>query len=437
MKKSADLRSVIQLMRKELQGLGLRFSFCGITIFDEAASMSRTFGAAATSSRMSTGTETGVGGSETALPPHLELPLSGFDDLEQVVSAWKQGEISYANIESANESYLSRLGDSTVDPKSQLHLRLRCVLHVPFTHGTLVLGGTEPNQFTEDDVRTLKEFAEAMSVGYQRFLDFQELDRRNRELQETQLQLVQSEKMASLGELVAGVAHELNTPLGAIKSNTHSTANAVTAIRRSLDSISDTDDEYRRTRLSDVLGQLETLNRVNQGASQRMVKIVDSLRSFARLDEAEWKLADLHRGIDDTLTLIQHKLENRIQVTREYANLPEITCYPKQLNQVFMILLSNAVEAITGEGVIKIQTDLEDDNAIVRVTDTGRGIPQEQIGRVFDPGFTTKGVGVGTGLGLSICYQIMQKHRGQIEVASRVGEGSTVTVSLPTHQSPP
>ena len=432
MEKSADLGSVIQLMQKELQGLAFRFSFCGITIFDEEASLSRTYGA--TSGDSLPGTED-RDRSEPVLLPHLELPLSGHADLEQVVSAWRKGDISYLNVESVEESYLYELGSSTLAGKSQIKLPIRCVLHVPFAHGALVLGGTNPDQFAADDIRTLTEFAEAISVGYQRFLDFQELDRRNRELQETQLQLVQSEKMASLGELVAGIVHEFNTPLGVIKSSTQSATNAVEAIRGSLDSLGSSEENQKR-RLGNILGQLETLTKVNGEASQRMIQIVDSLRSFARLDEAEWKLADPHRGLEDTLTLIQHKLGNRIQVTREYGNLPAIPCYPRQLNQVFMTLLSNAVEAIEGDGEITIRTYLEDDQANIQLTDTGRGIPQEILGRIFDPGFTTRGVGVGTGLGLSICYQIMQMHQGRIEVTSRVGQGSTFTVTLPKHQNP-
>jgi signal transduction histidine kinase len=297
------------------------------------------------------------------------------------------------------------------------------------------VGGTEPNQFKEDDIRTLKEFAEAISVGYKRFLDFQELERRNRELQETQLQLVQSEKMASLGELVAGVAHELNTPMGAIKSNTQIAGNALTLVQNSLDSYCDS-DANKKKHLLKVVRQLETMNQVNQGATQRMIKIVDSLCSFARLDEAEWKSTDVHLGIDDTLTLIQHKLSGRVRVIKEYGNLPMITCYPRQLNQVFMILLANAVEAIEGEGEIRIRTYTEDRNAIIKITDTGKGFPPELRWRVFDPGFTTKGVGVGTGLGLSICYQIVTKHRGSIEVDSQLGSGSTFTVTVPVHQDP-
>ena len=253
MEKSADLGSVIQLMQKELQGLAFRFSFCGITIFDEEASLSRTYGA--TSGDSLPGTED-RDRSEPVLLPHLELPLSGHADLEQVVSAWRKGDISYLNVESVEESYLYELGSSTLAGKSQIKLPIRCVLHVPFAHGALVLGGTNPDQFAADDIRTLTEFAEAISVGYQRFLDFQELDRRNRELQETQLQLVQSEKMASLGELVAGIVHEFNTPLGVIKSSTQSATNAVEAIRGSLDSLGNSEENQKR-RLGNILGQLE------------------------------------------------------------------------------------------------------------------------------------------------------------------------------------
>jgi signal transduction histidine kinase len=237
--------------------------------------------------------------------------------------------------------------------------------------------------------------------------------------------------MASLGELVAGIAHELNTPMGAINSNTQMVNRGLEKLRVSLSS-----DDVERKRSEDVIDQIDTLNQVNRGACQRMIKIVDSLRSFARLDEAEWKLADLNQGIDDTLSLIQHKLKDRIRVLKEYGDLQEVACYPRQLNQVFMILLVNAVQAIEGEGEIEIHTYPENGNAVVKIKDNGRGIPPEIVGRIFDPGFTTKGVGVGTGLGLSICYQIIDKHKGRIEVDSGVGKGSTFTLAIPIQQEP-
>ncbi len=417
MEKSADLGDVIGLMRDELLGLGLRFSFCGITIFDEERAVSKTYSANALESRQATADDR-----DSALP-YLELPLTGLDDLEQIVSSWRKGEIYYRNYDDEESlTFLSKLtshgpGLRTVSP-------VRSILLVPFVHGTLALAGAAPNQYTEDEVLTLEEFAEAISVGYKRFLDFHELDQRNLELQKTQLQLVQSEKMASLGELVAGVAHELNTPLGAIKSNTQIAASALEKVRGSLVSGDSSSDE--RGGLVDILEQLETLNQVNRGASERIIQIVDSLRSFARLDEAEWKPAELHQGLDDTLSLIRHKLGEKISVSKNYGELPQITCYPKQMNQVFMMLLMNAIQAMNGEGAIRICTKRDASNAIIEISDTGAGIDPEILPRIFDPGFTTKGVGVGIGLGLSICYKIIAEHNGRIDVASEAGKGRNI-----------
>jgi len=142
---------------------------------------------------------------------------------------------------------------------------------------------------------------------------------------------------------------------------------------------------------------------------------------------------DLHEGIEDTLVLVHHELKGRIQVHKRYGSIPRVTCYPSQLNQVFLNLLINASQAISGTGDITIETALHAKQVHISVHDTGSGIPKQNLSRIFDPGFTTKGVGVGTGLGLSICYQIIKAHRGEIEVDSEVGRGTTFTVIIPTN----
>ena len=429
MERSVDLAKVIQLVRKELQRLGFRFSFCGIIVFDSKKSVARTYPASAISPTNENAKGALKPQQGVSSLPYVELPLSGVKELEEIVDSWAKGRVYSHSYEGGESSdYWDELRKASTEfESSQPPTR---VIHVPFTHGMLFLGREAPDPFTEDEIQTMGEFAEAISVGYKRFLDFRELDRRNRKLQETQLQLVQTEKMASLGELVAGIAHELNTPMGAIKSNTQITARAVTKLHEGLRVTSEADD-LNREKMVELLNQLDTLNQVNRGASERVIKIVDSLRSFARLDEAEWKPADLHQGLNDTLTLIQSRLGERIRLTKRYGALPEVTCYPKKMNQVFMILLANATQAIKEDGDIVIETSTEGDRAVVKISDTGVGIPQEHIQRVFDPGFTTKGVGVGTGLGLSICYQIMDEHQGSISVVSKVGEGSTFTIEIP------
>jgi signal transduction histidine kinase len=253
----------------------------------------------------------------------------------------------------------------------------------------------------------------------------------NRELKEAQSQLVQSAKMATLGDLVAGIAHEINTPLGAIHANAdvaQRTARLLAAILK--------DEDFaplfaRHPKLAVALRSLDEAASTNLSASDRIVGIVKSLRQFARLDEAERKKVDLHDGIESTLTLLRHKLREGVVVKKDYGDLPAIECFPSRLNQVFMNLLVNAIQAMEGEGTVTITSRQEGDVAVLQFADTGCGIASERLERIFDPGFTTKGVGVGTGLGLSISYRIIQDHGGSIEVASRPGEGSVFTLRLP------
>lgn len=257
----------------------------------------------------------------------------------------------------------------------------------------------------------------------------QDLERANREIRDTQTQLVQSEKMASLGMLVAGIAHEINTPIGAMSSMHDTLVRAVDKLKKSLD-VSSADHASNRTIVS-ALAAIDDANRVIANGAERVTTIVKRLRSFARLDEAELKRADIHEGIEDTLTLIHHEIKHHITVVRNYGPLPPFNHYPGRMNQVFLNLLNNARQAIIGDGTITISTHAEEDTAVIEIADTGAGIQPEHLRRIFDPGFTTKGVGVGTGLGLSICYQIIRDHRGTITAASEPGKGTTFTIRLP------
>jgi len=402
MERSADLANAIRVMRHELQGLGLTFTLCSITIFDEAADTLRIYRDTPEPTAFANG----------------DLSLSSLPGFQELVAAWRDRRVFYAN------------------PSHERPETVRSILSVPFTHGTVILGGAEPDAFSQDDVRALQEFAEAISVGYKRFLDFQELDRRHRELQETQLQLIQSEKMASLGQLVAGIAHELNTPMGALNSNSQVAEHALERLRQAVQGDELASGSVRR-QIVEMLAHLEELNTVNREACRRVIRIVDGLRSFARLDEAEWKTADLRTALEDTLEIIRPEFGDRIRIVKSYGDLPPIPCYPKQLNQAFLSLLLNAAQAIDGEGEVRIETSRFEDRAVVKITDTGRGIRADQIGRIFDPGFTTRGVGVGTGLGLSICYRIIENHRGRLDVASEVGKGSTFTIEIPLRADAP
>ena len=276
------------------------------------------------------------------------------------------------------------------------------------------------------DVTSLRK-AEADTANYTRSLEGQ-FSEKHKLLLESQAQLLQAEKMAALGSLVAGVAHEINTPLGSINSNNDIFALTFQKVQNLLKAQAAPDPQGEEQEVVEIVKDAIRTNRL---ACERIVKIVRSLRNFARLDEAERKKVDIHEGIESTLTLVAHELKRRIKVIKEFGVVREIECFPNQLNQVFMNMLVNASQAIEGEGEIRIRTWEEDDTVRIAISDNGKGIPPEFQAKVFDPGFTTKKAGLGTGLGLSICLRIVQDHGGRIELESEVGRGTTFTIVLP------
>jgi signal transduction histidine kinase len=246
---------------------------------------------------------------------------------------------------------------------------------------------------------------------------------RTADLRRAQAQLVQSEKMAALGLLVAGIAHEINTPMGAIASTHDTLFRAIERVKAEL-------DETASPKTARLLSMVTDSAKLLRDATTRVTTIVRRLRSFARLDEAELKEADLNAGIEDTLALAAHELRG-VRVVRELGQLPTVTCYPGRLNQVFLNVLVNARHAVSADGEITVRTSQVGEEVHVMIRDNGSGIAPSDLARVFDPGFTTKGVGVGTGLGLSICYQIIEAHKGHIDIESEVGRGTTVTIRVP------
>lgn len=278
--------------------------------------------------------------------------------------------------------------------------------------------------------RTEQRFTALRMHNYAR-----ELDEVNRQMKEAQAHLVQSEKMASLGQLVAGIAHEINTPIGSINSNNDILIRSVGKMREFFNCEQCPADVRENPDVVKLMRVLEEINHNNRIACDRIINIILSLKNFARLDEAERKRVNIHEGLDSSLVLVHHQLKNRIAVVKEYGTLPEIECSPNQLNQVFMNLLVNAAQAMPGRGTLTIRTLHLGNEIQIKIGDTGIGIPRENMRKIFDPGFTTKGVGVGTGLGLSICNKIIQGHRGRIAVESEVGRGTTFTLTLPISTS--
>ncbi len=258
---------------------------------------------------------------------------------------------------------------------------------------------------------------------------------RTRELEESHGQLIQSEKMAALGNLVAGIAHEINNPIGAMSSALDIVGRAIERLQQQVDE--DGREMAEEAELHRLIRLLETNNRNAIAAGNRVAEVVRSLKNFARLDEAEYQMADLREGLDSTLTLLRRDLGDRITVERQYGDIPKILCFPGELNQVFMNLIANAIQSVNGEGTVTIETSARDEGVCVSIGDTGTGIPPENLERIFDPGFTTHGVGVGVELGLSTSYNIVQKHGGSIEVESEVGRGSTFTVRVPERSGGP
>jgi signal transduction histidine kinase len=236
--------------------------------------------------------------------------------------------------------------------------------------------------------------------------------------------------MASLGMLVAGVAHEINTPVGAISSMYDTLMRALDRLKSTMDRVCAGEPEEHQ-KVNKLFVMIEDANRVIESGTQRVTNIVRRLRSFARIDVVEFEEVNIHEGLEDTLAIVHHELKHKAVVERNFGDIPPVSCNPSQMNQVYLNLLINAVQAIEDKGVITITTFLKNDHVFIRIKDTGTGIPGEMLKKIFDPGYTTKGVGVGTGLGLSICYQIVKDHQGDIKVESEIGKGTTFTIILP------
>jgi signal transduction histidine kinase len=306
--------------------------------------------------------------------------------------------------------------------------------------GVIAVGGkVSGERLTPDDRQLLRTLANQSSIAIENANAFDEIaqlnenlevrvEERTEELRRTQAQLVQSEKMVSLGQLVAGVAHELNNPIGFVHANLQLIEGYT---KKLLEVAPGGETTAERTREA-----LEKLFVRSREGTQRVKQIVADLRAFSRIDQAEVQRVDLHEGIDRTLSLMEPRLKEGVAVERDYGDLPQVRCFAGQLNQVFMNLLMNACDALDGGGTLRIRTRPTSSGVRLEFSDDGPGIPPEIQNRLFEPFFTTKAVGKGTGLGLSLSHGIVERHGGSIRVESEPGRGATFVIDLPFDAAP-
>jgi two-component system, NtrC family, sensor kinase len=390
----------------------------------------------------------GIDGFETCIrlkanPLTQDTPvifMSAITETVDKVNAFKIGAVDYITKPIQHQEVLSRI---------QTHLTIRNLQKKLYENNKQLLESQ-----AQESQKTLK------------------LEQALRELQQTQLHLIQAEKISSLGKMISGVAHEINNPIGFISGNL---GYANEYIRQLLELIELYQNTYinptpqitaktEAIELDFIKSDLcQIMNSIKVGA-ERLCQIVLLLRNFSRLQEAELKLVDIHEGIDSTLLLLQHRLEETserlaIQVIKQYGNLTKIECYASQLNQVFMNILSNAIDALEAsinstvslskteietpdssqitqvkQPIIRIVTELINDHITISIADNGSGMTAEILQKLFEPFFTTKQVGSGTGLGLAICYQVVvEKHKGQLLVNSEINKGAEFIIKIPPH----
>ncbi|HEV2674424.1 MAG TPA: response regulator [Aliidongia sp.] len=367
--------------------------------------------------------------SGTDLCAHLDAIRRKHDQLFQIVilTARDSKEDMMRGLEAGADDFVGKSSESEI-----LKARIRALLRRKFLHeeNTRITGEFKNKELELERAHAAKQAAEArgaLAEALERSNG--ELATAYRELQETQTQLVQSAKMASLGALVAGIAHEINNPLAFVSNHLGTVTRGVDALVPEIES-----------HLSETGGR--TLDKVRQRLEamrlgvDRVEDLVVKLRTFSRLDEAEVKTIEIEESIESVLTLLQHKLADRLTIVRHYGEVKRVSCYPGPLNQVIMNVVANAIDAIEGSGTITIATGQVGPMLAISIGDTGIGIPAAIRDRVFDPFFTTKPVGAGTGLGLSISYGIVRRHGGLLEIRSEEGRGTEVTIKIPLEPEP-
>jgi len=333
------------------------------------------------------------------------LMVTGRDSKEDMMRA----------LEAGADDFVSKSSDSAI-----LTARIRALLRRKVQRDEHKRIGDE---FRKKELEVVRERTEREAAERRAAL-VEKLEQTNRDLRETQAQLVQAVKMASLGELVAGIAHEVNNPLAYVMSHVDTVERDLVRLNQGIGDRASpalsASFERARTRLGDTRKGLE-----------RVRDLVLKLRNFSRLDEGEFKQVDLREGVESALTILHHRLADGVTLETCFAEDNVIWCYPAPLNQVVMNLLSNAIDAVDGEGTIEVRTERSAEEFHIVVADSGPGIAVEIRDRIFEPFFTTKPVGTGTGLGLAISYRIVQAHKGRLEVRDREGMGTEVAAIIP------
>ena len=451
MRSSDDLLKVMRMMSEEMVGLGIAISRLNIRFLEvqgDEVHISKSYytvpnpkkyGISWTSPLLvDLDEETAAGevaeGRSSSSPRHLKI-----------IEAWQRMEIVSFAVDV--EEFITRIklksdlwGLQRPPPLEDSEKVEGVHIYVPFKYG--VIGFRVP-ELVQEHLEIADQLTQALSLGYIRCLDFQRLEEQKetleenlRLLRETQNQMVLQEKMAALCDLVSGVAHKMNTPLGAIGSMHDTLVRATEKLQKRLAESAPAAQQDDRSvqALFDVMAEA---NKVVAEGIARVSGIIDSLRHFARLDEAEFQLDDLHGGIDSALVLLGSQIGEHITVRKNYGDIEPIYCSPGQLNQVFMHLLKNALQAIEGSGEINISTFATDAAVCVCIGDSGSGIAPERLERIFDFDFHATGQRMKMGFGLSIDYRIVQEHGGEIHIESQVGKGTEVTISLPLGQVRP
>jgi two-component system NtrC family sensor kinase len=349
---------------------------------------------------------------ESDAAPLVVLMLSAYETKENVARA----------LEAGADDFVGKSAEMSV-----LRARLRALLRRKFLleQNQRIMDGIRVREMETLRAKAEKESAEARAALAEGLAKAnQELEEANTKLRETQVHLIQSEKMASLGQLVAGIAHEINNPLSFALSNVFSIESWLGTVL----------NEAGAGLSGEHAGMLEKarLRIIDTGQGlERVRELVVKLRTFSRLDQGEFKTIDIRDALESVLLFLRHKMTDRIEIERFYQRDNMLACYAGTLNQVLMNVVANAVDAIEDKGVITIRTGRSDSMFEIVVADTGCGIPPEHLERIFDPFFTTKPVGQGTGLGLSISYGIISHHGGRISVSSKPGKGTEIRIQVP------